>query len=54
MLRRVGSKLYPRDGVNLPLDTICLHLEKVVLERSTLGIEPVGDEGNCKGTTCYM
>lgn len=44
VLRRVGSKLYPGDGVSLPLDTICLHLEKAALERSTSGLEPVGDE----------
>jgi hypothetical protein len=31
VLKRVGSKLYPGDGVSLPLDTICLHLEKAAL-----------------------
>eukprot|EP01018_Ginkgo_biloba_P001309 Gb_24664 [translate_table: standard] len=44
ILKRVGSQLYPGDGVSLPLDTICLHLEKAALERSTSGAELVGDE----------
>ncbi|KAH9297702.1 hypothetical protein KI387_029384 [Taxus chinensis] len=56
VLKRVGSKLYPGDGVNLPLDTVCLHLEKAAQERATSGVEIVGDEdvarallGACKG-----
>lgn len=44
VVKRVGSKLYPGDGVSLPLDTICLHLEKAALERTTSGAELVGDE----------
>ncbi|WOK93164.1 nuclear pore complex protein [Canna indica] len=44
VVKRVGSTLYPGDGVCLPLETICLHLEKVALERLTSGAELVGDE----------
>lgn len=44
VLKRVGSHLYPGDGTILPLDTLCLHLEKAALERSTSGTECVGDE----------
>ncbi|CAA7033766.1 unnamed protein product [Microthlaspi erraticum] len=43
VLRRVGSHIYPGDGVVLPLDVLCLHLEKAALERSE-GNEYVGDE----------
>lgn len=28
VLKRVGSHIYPGDGAVLPLDTLCLHLEK--------------------------
>lgn len=28
VLKRVGSHVYPGDGAILPLDTLCLHLEK--------------------------
>lgn len=28
VLRRVGPRFFPGDGGSLPLDTICLHLEK--------------------------
>lgn len=28
VLKRAGSHVYPGDGAILPLDTICLHLEK--------------------------
>lgn len=28
VLKRVGPQLYPGDGAMLPLDTLCLHLEK--------------------------
>ena len=31
VLKRVGSHIYPGDGVVLPLDTLCLHLEKAGL-----------------------
>jgi len=31
VLKRVGSNLYPGDGALLPLDTLCLHLEKAAL-----------------------
>ncbi|XP_072972220.1 nuclear pore complex protein NUP155 [Typha angustifolia] len=44
MLKRVGSNLYPGDGASIPLDTICLQLEKAALERFTSGVELVGDE----------
>ncbi|KAI3996591.1 hypothetical protein MKX01_009423 [Papaver californicum] len=44
ILKRVGSNVYPGDGAGLPLDTLCLHLEKAALERSVLGAELVGDE----------
>jgi len=56
VLKRVGSNLYPGDGACLPLDTLCLHLEKAAIERLTLGVELVGDEviarallATCKG-----
>ncbi|XP_010501467.1 PREDICTED: nuclear pore complex protein NUP155-like [Camelina sativa] len=39
VLKRVGSHIYPGGGVVLPLDVLCLHLEKAALERS----ERVGD-----------
>ncbi|CAA6658633.1 unnamed protein product [Spirodela intermedia] len=44
VLKRVGSILYPGDGASIPLDTLCLHLEKAALERSTSGLELVGDD----------
>ncbi|XP_043704564.1 nuclear pore complex protein NUP155-like [Telopea speciosissima] len=44
VLKRVGSSVYPGDGAGLPLDTLCLHLEKAALERSVSGVELVGDE----------
>lgn len=44
VLRRVGSRVYPGDGAVLPLDTLCLHLEKAALERVASGVEAVGDE----------
>lgn len=31
VLKRVGSHIYPGDGAGLPLDTLCLHLEKAAL-----------------------
>jgi nuclear pore complex protein Nup155 len=31
VLKRVGSCMYPGDGALLPLDTLCLHLEKAAL-----------------------
>lgn len=31
VLKRVGSNIYPGDGAVLPLDTLCLHLEKAAL-----------------------
>ncbi|XP_031491794.1 nuclear pore complex protein NUP155 [Nymphaea colorata] len=56
VLKRVGSQFYPGEGASLPLDTICLHLEKVALDRAESGVESVGDEdvarallGACKG-----
>ncbi|KAG2297947.1 hypothetical protein Bca52824_034419 [Brassica carinata] len=43
VLKRVGSHIYPGDGVVLPLDVLCLHLEKAALERAERN-EIVGDE----------
>jgi nuclear pore complex protein Nup155 len=34
VVKRVGSKLDPADGACLPLDIICLHLEKAALVHS--------------------
>ncbi|CAH8252845.1 unnamed protein product [Arabidopsis lyrata] len=34
VLKRVGSHIYLGDGVVLPLDVLCLHLEKAARERS--------------------
>lgn len=31
VLKRVGSHIYPGEGAGLPLDTLCLHLEKAAL-----------------------
>lgn len=31
VLKRVGSHMYPGDGAVLPLDTLCIHLEKAAL-----------------------
>lgn len=31
VLKRVGANIYPGDGAILPLDTLCLHLEKAAL-----------------------
>nr|GMD16734.1 nuclear pore complex protein NUP155 [Ipomoea batatas] len=44
VLKRVGSNIYPGDGAVLPLDTLCLHLEKAALERVARGVESIGDE----------
>ncbi|XP_038977739.1 nuclear pore complex protein NUP155-like isoform X1 [Phoenix dactylifera] len=45
VLKRVGSNLYPGNGACLPLETLCLHLEKAALqERLESGVELVGDE----------
>ncbi|KHN21609.1 Nuclear pore complex protein Nup155 [Glycine soja] len=44
VLKRVGPRIYPGDGAVLPLDIICLHLEKAGLERLNSGVEAVGDE----------
>ncbi|KAL5218790.1 hypothetical protein ABZP36_019474 [Zizania latifolia] len=56
VVKRVGSKLDPADGACLPLDIICLHLEKAALDRLSSGEELVSDEdvarallGACKG-----
>lgn len=49
VLKRVGSNLYPIDGSFIPLDTLCLHLEKAALERLPSGIEVVGDEEIARG-----
>jgi nuclear pore complex protein Nup155 len=47
VLKRVGSHIYPGDGVVLPLDVLCLHLERAALERSER-IENVRDEDIAK------
>lgn len=44
VLKRVGSRIYPGDGAILPLDTLCLQLEKSAMERLDSGVESVGDE----------
>ncbi|KAL8150748.1 hypothetical protein V2J09_020556 [Rumex salicifolius] len=44
VLKRVGSHIYPGEGAVLPLETLCLHLEKAALERSTSGQEHIGEE----------
>ncbi|MED6180531.1 hypothetical protein PIB30_011043 [Stylosanthes scabra] len=44
VLKRVGHRIYPGDGAVIPLNTICLHLEKSGLERLNSGVESVGDE----------
>lgn len=31
VLKRFGADIYPGDGAGLPLDTLCLHLEKAAL-----------------------
>ncbi|PWZ07490.1 Nuclear pore complex protein NUP155 [Zea mays] len=56
VVKRVGSKLDPVDGACLPLDIICLHLEKAAMDRLSSGEELVGDDdvarallGVCKG-----
>lgn len=33
VLKRVGSRVFPGDGAVLPLDTLCLHLEKAAQVR---------------------
>ncbi|PWZ37463.1 Nuclear pore complex protein NUP155 [Zea mays] len=45
VVKRVGSKLDPADGACLPLDIICLHLEKAAVDRLSSGEELVGDDG---------
>lgn len=35
VLKRVGSNLYPVDRSFIPLDTLCLHLEKAALVKPT-------------------
>lgn len=39
VLKRVGSHVYPVDGSLLPLDTLCLHLEKAALVSLCLSIK---------------
>ncbi|WOL20105.1 nuclear pore complex protein [Canna indica] len=43
VLKRVGSKLNTRDGPCLPLDTLCLRLERAALDELELGAEPLSD-----------
>ncbi|XP_076952378.1 nuclear pore complex protein NUP155-like [Bidens hawaiensis] len=57
VLKRIGSHVYPGDSAVLPLDTLCLHLEKAALDRMVSGAEIVGDEdvpralmAACKGS----
>ncbi|MFS7992913.1 putative nucleoporin, nucleoporin, nucleoporin, subdomain 2 [Helianthus anomalus] len=56
-LTRIGSHVYSGDDAVLPLDTLCLHLEKAALDRLVSGDETVGDEdvarallAACKGS----
>ncbi|CAI0383391.1 unnamed protein product [Linum tenue] len=58
VLKSVGSNIYPGDDAILPLETLCLHLEKAALERAESGTELVSDEdvaraliATCKGAT---
>nr|XP_043628932.1 nuclear pore complex protein NUP155 isoform X2 [Erigeron canadensis] len=44
VLKRIGSHVYPGDSAVLPLDTLCLHLEKAAMDRLVSGVEVVGDE----------
>lgn len=37
VLKRVGSHVFPGDGAILPLDTLCLNLEKAAQERVVSG-----------------
>ncbi|GMP93243.1 hypothetical protein CsSME_00043161 [Camellia sinensis var. sinensis] len=53
VLKRVGSHVYPGDRAVLPLDTLCLHLEKAALERLVSGVESVGDD-DVKGSSCCL
>ncbi|KAJ3674127.1 hypothetical protein LUZ60_006119 [Juncus effusus] len=55
VLKRVGPKLYDGDGACLPLDSVCLHLEKAALERLTKGIELTGDDDVARAllATCH-
>ncbi|MQL71052.1 hypothetical protein Taro_003366, partial [Colocasia esculenta] len=47
VLKRIGSILYPGDGASIPLDTLCLHLEKAALIfiHFVMGDEEGGEEG---------
>ncbi|KAJ0724992.1 putative nucleoporin, nucleoporin, nucleoporin, subdomain 1 [Helianthus annuus] len=56
-LTRIGSHVYSGDDAVIPLDTLCLHLEKAALDRLVSGAETVGDEdvarallAACKGS----
>ncbi|KAI4313702.1 hypothetical protein L6164_026659 [Bauhinia variegata] len=58
VIKSVGPRLYPGDGAVLPLESICLHLEKAAMERLNSGIESAGDEdvarallSACKGAS---
>ncbi|XP_024539269.1 nuclear pore complex protein NUP155-like [Selaginella moellendorffii] len=44
VVKRVGPQLYPGDGGSMPLDSICLHLERAAEERVSSSLEIVGDE----------
>ncbi|CAM6093107.1 unnamed protein product [Calypogeia fissa] len=44
LVRRVGPQFYPGVGGSLPLDSLCIHLEKAAQERMTAKVEVVGDE----------
>ncbi|KAJ7534364.1 hypothetical protein O6H91_13G091000 [Diphasiastrum complanatum] len=54
IVKRVGPKLYPGEGGSMPLDSICLHLERAAQERAVSGAEIVGDEdvANALLTAC--
>ncbi|XP_022157766.1 nuclear pore complex protein NUP155 [Momordica charantia] len=58
VLKRVGFHIYPGDGAGIPLETLCLHLEKAALERLASGVESIGNDdvaraliAVCKGAT---
>ncbi|XP_022942342.1 nuclear pore complex protein NUP155 [Cucurbita moschata] len=58
VLKRVGFHIYPGDGAGIPLEFLCLHLEKAALERLDSGVESVGNDdvaraliAVCKGAT---
>lgn len=49
VLKRVGPRIYPGDGAVLPLDIICLHLEKAGLVYVPKFVKPF-----LFGLKCYL